>query len=303
MVEEKLMGSGPPVTVAQHRARLKRVEFDGHGMTYVDEGPRDGRAIALVHGMPTSSWLWRKVIPRLSAEGFRVIAPDLLGFSGSDKPTEPAEYGLERQAGRIIGLMDRLGIGRWTQVAHDLGGPWTWELIDRATDRIEGLVILNTSAYREGFKPPLMVKMMASPLGSLMLSLMAGGFLGPAMVGAFFRTYTGDSTVIDREAVEGYWLPLHEGTTRPFRQFVGNFSHLYAQFDRYHEAFRRLKAPASIIWGNRDRVSNAALLAPQFAADLRIPQESIHILEDANHFLQEDGAAEVAELIAKFMRA
>ena len=290
-----------PQTVVEHRARLKKAKIGNYNIAYVDEGPRDGEVIVFVHGMPTNSWLWRKIIPQLTAVGLRVIAPDLLGFGASDKPANPSEYTLERQSKRIIALLDQLGIQKWTQVAHDLGGPWTWEVIDRATERIQRLIILNTSAYREGFNPPAMVKMMATPIGPMMLGMMSNKVTGPFMVGTFFRTFTGNAAVIDKDAVEGYWLPLNEGTTLPFRQFVGDFENLYAQFDRYHAAFRRLNVPVLIIWGKKDQVVNVTKLAPQFAADLRISQENIHIFEDANHFLAEDKADAIAEKIKKFM--
>lgn len=290
-----------PQTVVEHRTRLKKAKIDRYNIAYVDEGPRDGEVIVFVHGMPTNSWLWRKIIPQLTAVGLRVIAPDLLGFGASDKPTDLSEYTLEKQSKRIIALLDQLGIQKWTQVAHDLGGPWTWEVVDRATERIQRLIILNTSAYRDGFNPPAMVKMMATPMGNMMLGMMANKVTGPFMVGTFFRMFTADSTVIDSDAVEGYWRPMNEGTTRPFRQFVGNFDHLYAQFDRYHAAFRRLNVPVLIIWGKKDQVVNVTKLAPQFASDLRVPSENIHIFEDANHFLAEDKANEIAEKIKKFM--
>lgn len=290
-----------PQTVQEHRARLKKAKIGEFNITYVDEGPRSGEVIVFVHGMPTNSWLWRKIIPQLTAAGLRVIAPDLLGFGASDKPTDLNEYTLEKQSKRIIALLDQLGIRQWTQVGHDLGGPWTWEVIDRATDRIKRLIILNTSAYREGFNPPAMIKMMATPFGHMMLGMMANKVTGPFMVGSFFRTFTGNSAVIDTDAVGGYWLPLNEGTTRPFRQFVSNFDQLYAQFDRYQAAFRRLNVPVLIIWGKKDQVVNATKLAPQFSADLRVPGENIHILEDADHFLPEDKASTIAENIKNFM--
>ncbi len=262
----------------------------------------EGPPVVLLHGYPESALMWRKIVPQLTAVGLRVIAPDLLGFGASDKPTNPSEYTLEKQSKRIIALLDQLGIQKWTQVGHDLGGPWTWEVIDRATDRIERLIIMNTSAYRDGFNPPAMVKMMATPMGHMMLVMMANKVTGPFMVGTFFRMFTGNSAVIDSDAVEGYWRPMNEGTTRPFRQFVTNFENLYAQFDRYHAAFRRLNVPVLIIWGKKDEVVNAAKLTPQFASDLRIPRENIHILEDANHFLPEDKASEIAGKIKDFMR-
>lgn len=291
-----------PKTIQEHRTRLKTFVHEGFTLKYVDEGPSEGPVIVFVHGMPTNSWLWRKIIPQLSAAGIRVIAPDLLGFGASDKPTDLHQYTLEKQASRLLALLAHLNIQRWTQVGHDLGGPWTWEVVDRATSKIERLIILNTSAYRRGFNPPMMVKIMNTPIGKIMLGAMASQTFGPAMVGILFRMFTANSAIMDKDAVEGYWRPMHEGTTVPFRQFVGNFPNLYAQFDRYQAAFRRLNVPVLVIWGKKDDVLNGDQLVPQFAADLRIPATNIHLIEDAHHFLPEEKAPEIATRIIAFMK-
>lgn len=294
-----------PPTVAEHRARLKKVQADGGQIAYVDEGPRDGgplggQVIVLVHGIPTNSWLWRKIIPPLAASGLRVIAPDLLGFGASDKPTDLEQYTLEKQAKRILTLMDKLGIQRWTQVAHDRGGPWTWEIVDRAPERLQRLIILNTTAYRDGFAPPTIAKVMGTPLGPILLGLMSGRIVGPTIMASRLKQLTGHPEVIDAATVEGYWLPLNEGATGPLRQ--GDFDHLSAQFERYQAALRRLNVPGLIIWGKRDPLLNYVKLPEQFARDLRIPRERIHILDDASHFLQEDKADDIAQRILKFVQ-
>src|SRR3990172_5866111 len=84
----------------QHRARQRCIETDGGNIAYVDEG--QGPAILLLHGFPTSSWLFRNVIPILVENGFRVIAPDLLGFGSSAKPDDHALYSTEKQTRRIF---------------------------------------------------------------------------------------------------------------------------------------------------------------------------------------------------------
>ena len=99
--------------------------------------------LLLLHGVPTSSWLYRKMIDELS-EHHRIIAPDMLGFGSSDSPKgydiyEPKEHGK-----RILELMDFLQIKSWNHVFHDAGGLWTWELLSRSPERIEKLIILNS---------------------------------------------------------------------------------------------------------------------------------------------------------------
>lgn len=300
-VPERLSIPSVPRTIAEHRARLRAMSVEGGHITYVDEGPANGDIILLLHGMPTNSWMWRKLIPRLSGAFLRVIAPDMLGFGASDKPKNLAVYTTERQAQRIIALLDALQAQQVTLVVHDLGGPWGAEIIERAPERIKRVVILNTSVYQDGFNPPAMIKMLGSPLGALPLRMMGSRSLGPVLLKAFFTRFVGHREVMDAAAVEGYWLPMHEGTTRPFRQFAGNFASLFQQFPRYQAALKRLSVPAMILWGKHDPVVSYQKLPQQFARDLRIPDTRVHIFADANHFLAEDKAPELAEHIVRFV--
>ncbi len=82
---------------------------------------------------------------------------------------------------------------------------------------------------------------------------------------------------------------------------LNQFDNLFAQFDRYHISFRRLSVPVLIIWGKKDNVSDSAKLMPQFASDLSVPRDNIHIFEDANRFLPEDKADAISEKVKKFM--
>lgn len=297
------MNANVTATIEAHRARLKSLAVDGGAIAYLEEGPANGEVVLLLHGMPTSSWLWRKVAPGLVSAGLRVVAPDLLGYGASDKPADPALYEIPRQADRVVALLDALGIGRATLVVHDLGGAWGFELADRAPERISRLVVLNTAAYRDGFNPPTIVRIVGSPIGPLMLRMMRSRGLGIPMLASLFRQFTGDPSVVTPEMVRGYWLPLHEGTTRPFRQFVTSFEYTFGNLERWAAALRRLTVPALVIWGGKDRVLNAEKQSRQFARDLAIPPDRIVVLADANHFLQEDRGPEVADRIAAFVAA
>ena len=131
------------------------LSVDGH-IKYIDRG--EGPVILLLHGVPTSSWVYRKMIDELVDSGYRVIAPDMLGYGNSDNPDGYDIYSSERHASRILSLMEYLDIGHWTQVVHDAGGLWTWELFKIAPDKIENLILLNTIIYEEGFNPPIRMK-------------------------------------------------------------------------------------------------------------------------------------------------
>jgi len=198
-----LVVANVPATIEAHRARLKSLAVDGGAITYLEEGPGDGEVVLLLHGMPTSSWLWRKVVPGLASAGLRVVAPDLLGYGASHKPADPALYEIPRQADRVVALLDALEIRRATIVVHDLGGSWGFELADRAPERISRLVVLNTAAYRDGFNPPTIVRILGSPIGPLMLRMMRSRSLGIPMLASLFRQFTDDPSVVTAEMVRG----------------------------------------------------------------------------------------------------
>ncbi len=288
------------ITVTEHRSQLAFLATPGGRIGYLDIGPRDGQPVLLVHGMPTSSFLYRRVARRLAQAGLRAIAPDLLGFGASDKPANPAQYGTQAQAQRLTYLLDHLGLPAATFVAHDLGGPWTFEVADHDPARISRLVVLNTSAYADLMNPPREARMVGGPLGPAMLRFM-GSRAGRPMIGKFFNDFTDPGRRLSKDVINGHWLPLHEGGTRAFRAFAVRLDAMMAEFARYAASLRRLRVPATIIWGASDPVLRHDLLIPRFAQDLRIPAGDIHVLNHASHFLQEDRPEDVANLIADFV--
>ena len=128
-----------PTSYEAHVEALKRVTVDGRELAYLDLG--EGPVVLLVHGVPTSSWAYRKVAADLVAKGFRVIAPDLLGYGASEMANDGEELDPERQGARILGLMETLEVEGWIQVVHDAGGPWSFTMLPHAGERVRGLVL------------------------------------------------------------------------------------------------------------------------------------------------------------------
>jgi pimeloyl-ACP methyl ester carboxylesterase len=118
---------------------------------YVDEGPRDGRPVVMVHGNPTWGYLYRNFIPSLVEAGQRAIVPDHLGFGRSDKPSDAELYRVPRHAERLDALLESLDLGGATVVPQDWGGPIGLFWATRHPERVDGLFILNT--YAHGWKP------------------------------------------------------------------------------------------------------------------------------------------------------
>src|SRR3954453_19647938 len=117
-------------------------------MHYVDEGPRDGKPVVMLHGNPTWGYLYRNFIGPLVAAGHRAIVPDHLGFGRSDKPDDAALYTIDRHAQRLEELLESLDLHRATVVPQDWGGPIGLWWATHHPERVERLFILNTYAHR-----------------------------------------------------------------------------------------------------------------------------------------------------------
>jgi pimeloyl-ACP methyl ester carboxylesterase len=127
--------------------------YEGLRVAYVDEGPRDAAHVFLcLHGQPTWSYLYRRMIPPLLATGARVIAPDLLGFGRSDKPVDDAVYTYEFHRGMLAAFVRALDLERITLLVQDWGGLLGLTLPPEMPERFERLIIMNT-AFATGDVP------------------------------------------------------------------------------------------------------------------------------------------------------
>jgi pimeloyl-ACP methyl ester carboxylesterase len=141
-------------------------------MHYVDEGPRDGLPVVMLHGNPTWSFLYRNFIPPLTEAGHRAIAIDHLGFGRSDKPDTPELYTIERHCRRADALLESLDLREATIVPEDWGGPIGLWWATRHPERVRGLFILNTYAHRPPGKVslPLPLRLFRTPgVGEVMV--------------------------------------------------------------------------------------------------------------------------------------
>ncbi|MEM7575787.1 MAG: alpha/beta fold hydrolase, partial [Bacteroidota bacterium] len=118
---------------------------EGLRMHYVDAGPAEGRVIVCLHGEPSWSYLYRKMIPGFTAEGFRVIAPDLIGFGKSDKPTEHSDYSYQRHVDWVRHLLfEHLQLSAVNLFIQDWGGLIGLRLLAENTERFASATAANT---------------------------------------------------------------------------------------------------------------------------------------------------------------
>ena len=276
-----------------YRKSQKYLKVEGGEIAYWDQG--DGEPILLVHGVPTSSWLYRHMQSDLVNKGYRVIAPDLLGYGSSEKPKGYELYHEKKQGRRLLQLMEHLGISQWNHVMHDAGGLWSWEMISQRPESVKRLVILNTLIYEAGFNPPMRFE--KGFKARVYTAMYKSPLTGKGLIKATF-----DNGMLDcdltKEDMEGYWLPMKEGGNRALYYF---FTQTCNALPNFANLLKSLSIPTRIIWGEKDSILKWDPQAQAVQADLKIPDSEIFILKDRKHFLQEESPQEIAQLIDAFI--
>jgi pimeloyl-ACP methyl ester carboxylesterase len=196
------MASTQMLTYSEFRNNQQEFNSTDGQIMYTDQG--EGPVIFLLHGVPTSSWIYRNMIPDLVQRGYRVIAADMLGYGNSDNPKGYDIYNPKNHAKRILELMNALEIDQWTHLMHDVGGLWTWALLDEAPNRIDQLILLNTIVYEEGFNPP--IRMKQGPAAKFSMWMYRNGVTTNLMLALFMNSAL-ENTKLDKEAKKGYKLP------------------------------------------------------------------------------------------------
>ena len=253
-------------------------------MHYVDEG--EGDPVLLLHGEPTWSYLWRKIIPELPG---RVVAPDLIGFGRSDKPEEIGWYSYDRHVESIARLVEELDLRRLTLVVHDWGGPIGLRVAVEHEERFERLVILNTgigggSAPSETW---LRFRAVVRELGgALDIGRLVEAGTAQGLSDEVRAVY--DSQFTTAESKAGALAFPELVPTEPDHPNT-------APMNRVRDALRKWHKPALVVWGAEDTVLPPAI-AKAFVQLIPGARGSLEIA-GAGHFLQEDRPQEVAEAI------
>ncbi len=281
------------ITYDTFRAQQQSFTSNDGIIKYIDKG--EGPVIVLLHGVPTSGWLYRKMIDPLVESGYRVIAPDMLGFGNSDSPEGYEIYSEEMHAQRLLELLNNLNIDSWTHVMHDAGGLWTWELLEEASDKVNHLVVLNTIIYEEGFDPPIRFEP-----GVMARAAMWGyrnGITTNMMLKGLFKEGLTENT-LNKTDIEGYKRPLKEGKTKAMYYF---FTQTCNALPEYQPMIQKMNTPTTIIWGKNDTFLKLAPQQEAIQKDLGIKDEDVHILE-AKHFIQEEKPEEIVQMILEFIK-
>src|SRR5918994_972654 len=253
-----------------YEARL--FESDDGRMHYVDEGPRDGRPVVLLHGNPTWSFLYRNFIPPLTEAGHRAIALDHLGFGRSDKPDRPGLYTIARHCRRANALLD---LREATVVPQDWGGPIGLWWATRRPERLRGLFILNTFAHRPRGEVPL-------PLPLRLFRTLGVGEVMVKGLDLFKRVFLFRAGVVHRERLTP---EVRHAYRAPHPSWSSRTPILVSEIEEGLKRDFRSK-PVGIAWAMKDIAFTPDVL-DQLWLDT-FPNADVLRLEDAGHYLQED---------------
>jgi len=260
---------------------------------YVDEGPRDAAPLLFVHGNPTWSYLWRRQIAELSAEGRRCVAFDNMGFGRSDKPPHLAAYALRAHIDNAVALIDDLDLRDITLVAHDWGGPIGIGALLERRERFERMVLINTWAWElPSFLPPFLREFRTEGLGEILV--LGGNLFVESMPGAMAHRD------IDPQMMDAYRAPFPDFWSRA-GQLAFHREIPLTERDRsaplmgeIHEALERLDLPVTLVWGMRDPVFQPVFLDQWVEL---FPDAEVVRITDASHFVIEDRPDMVTEAL------
>lgn len=276
----------------------RTVAVGDHEVFYRDAGPAGAPVILLLHGFPTSSHMFRDLIPLLS-DRYRLIAPDLPGFGNTKSPARRAfDYTFDNLAGVLEGFVEALGLRKFALYVFDYGAPTGFRLAMARPDRIAAIITQNGNAYHDGFSDAW----------------------GP------WKTYWRDPTPENRDACrdslsadtirnwqygtgappelmspDGYTLDIaymaRPGADEIQLDLVLDYRTNPAKYPEFQSYFRQHRPPLLAVWGKLD----PAFIPPGAAAYARdIPDAEIHML-DTGHFALETHAAEIAAYIRDFL--
>lgn len=277
----------------------RTVRVDDVDIFYREAGAADAPVILLLHGFPTSSHMFRDLLPLLS-DRYRLIAPDYPGFGYSSTPSpKDFDYTFAHLTDVIAGFTDALGLRRYALYAQDFGGPVGFRLASRRPERISALIVQNANAYEDGLTP-------------YMRDLVLGIWKHrTAEAEARLQTLF-ELRATQRQYLEGVrdlslvspdsWAHAQWGLDRPGNKHIQfalhvNYGSNLEMYSEWHSYFRRHQPPTLVVWGANDPVF-ACAGASAYRKDLKTVE--LRIL-DTGHFALETHVSEIAHHVGDFL--
>lgn len=288
----------PPIAVATEQVHYRTTQVEGVEVFYREAGPADAPVLLLLHGFPTSSHMFRELIPRL-AQRYRVIAPDYPGFGYSAAPARDSfSYTFDNYAKVVDKFIGQLRLDRYALYVMDYGAPVGFRLATAHPERVTAIVVQNGNAYDEGitgFWDPIKaywrsgaaadreaLRWLTSPKATQWQY--ADGVRDASLLSP--DAWNLDQARLDRAGNQEIQLDL-------FYDYRNNLP-LYPQWQRY---FREHKPPMLVVWGRNDQIFVAAGAAPYQRDN---PNAEVHML-DTGHFALETHGPQIASMIRGFL--
>lgn len=277
------------------------VDVDGLEIFYREAGPKDALPLLLLHGFPSASHQYRRLIDALGTR-YRLIAPDYPGFGHSAAPRSENDggtfvYTFDRLADVLERFCETIGLERFVMYVFDFGGPVGFRLATRRPDWIAGLIVQNANAYVEGLSAIARQFISLRPeqpgAREQILGIMTEGFTR--------EQYVGGTTRPELVAPEGWTLDQHFLALPGRKQIQVDLAFDYhtnvALYPKWQAWLREHRPRTLIVWGTND----AFFIPPGAHAYLRdVPEAELHLLE-TGHFALEDKLPEIAARIARFL--
>lgn len=292
----------PSASTSRHdpaAIHYRTTTVDGVEIFYREAGPRDAPVLLLLHGFPTSSQMYRDLIPRL-ADRYRVIAPDYPGFGRSAMP-EPAQfdYSFDHYAVLMDKFTQQLELPRYALYLMDYGAPVGFRLASQHPERVSALIVQNGNAYEEGigkFWDPIKAywndnsaenrehirKAALTPDGTRWQYL--HGEPDPTLVSP--DAYALDQAYLDRP-----------GNTDIQLAMIYDYRNNLPKYPQWQAYFHKYQPPTLVIWGKNDQIFLVAGAEPYRRDN---PKAEVHLL-DAGHFALESQSPQIAKLIREFL--
>jgi pimeloyl-ACP methyl ester carboxylesterase len=279
--------------------RYHTVSVEGVDIFYREAGPADAPIVLLLHGFPSSSFMFRNLIPRLAVR-FHVVAPDYPGYGQSGSPDHDVfQYTFEHYARVVDEFTEQLNLKQFTMYVHDIGAPIGYRIAVAHPERIRGIVVQNGNAYEEGLSDTFWAPVKAywanpSPENRARLE----SALTYKAYEAQYLTGVRDPSVMSPDT----WTSDIANLNRPGNKDV-QLDHFLDYrtnpplYPRWQAYFRRCQPPMLIVWGKNDA---AFTVSGAQAYKRDVPDAEIH-LYDTGHFALEDHGDDIATLVLGFL--
>jgi pimeloyl-ACP methyl ester carboxylesterase len=283
-----------------HQVHHRYATVDGQRLFYREAGPADAPAVVLLHGFPTSSYMFRDLIPQL-AGSYHVIAPDHLGFGFSDAPAAADfDYTFDALTSLTGHLLDQLGVDRYAIYVQDYGAPIGWRLALRNPEAITAIVTQSGNGYDEGFVESFWTtvwdyqrEQTPATEAAIRTALTIESIKWQYVTGVSDETlvspdtWTHDAALVNRPGNDEIQLRL-------FLDYATNAP----MYPALHDYLRTSEVPVLAVWGKGDLIFGPDG-ARAFERDAK--DAEIHLI-DGGHFLLESAGQQVADLMVSFLQ-